>query len=212
MSKKIVIYGAGGFGREVQWLIERINQQEPTWEILGYVDDGVQKGNIIDDCKVIGGIDYLLKFEEELAVAFAVGSAKVRRKLVDKCKKNPKLYYPNLIDPSVIFSNRIMYGKGNIICAGNILTVDIQIGDFNIINLDCTVGHDAILTSYVTVYPGVHISGMVTIGAESEIGTGTQIIQGTRIIDQVIIGAGSTIIRDIEEAGTYVGSPVRRIK
>lgn len=34
MSKKIVIYGAGGFGREVQWLIERINQQEPTWEIL----------------------------------------------------------------------------------------------------------------------------------------------------------------------------------
>ena len=78
MSKKIVIYGAGGFGREVQWLIERINQQEPTWEILGYIDDGVQKGNIIDDCKVIGGIDYLLKFEEELAVAFAVGSAKLR--------------------------------------------------------------------------------------------------------------------------------------
>ena len=105
-----------------------------------------------------------------------------------------------------------MYGKGNIICAGNILTVDIQIGDFNIINLDCTIGHDAILISYVTVYPGVHISGMVTIGAESEIGTGTQIIQGTRITDQVIIGAGSTIIRDIEEAGTYVGSPVRRIK
>ena len=53
---------------------------------------------------------------------------------------------------------------------------------------------------------------MVKIGAESEIGTGTQIIQGTRIIDQIIIGAGSTIIRDIEEAGTYVGSPVRRIK
>ena len=56
-------------------------------------------------------------------------------------------------------------GKGNIVCAGNILTVDITLGDFNIINLDCTVGHDAVLHSYVTVYPSVNISAVWRLGS-----------------------------------------------
>ena len=46
--KPIVIVGAGGMGRDTQWLIERINEEEPTYEILGYIDDGIQQGSIID--------------------------------------------------------------------------------------------------------------------------------------------------------------------
>ena len=37
MMKDIVIIGAGGFGREVAWLIEDINKIEPQWNILGFV-------------------------------------------------------------------------------------------------------------------------------------------------------------------------------
>lgn len=40
--KDIVIIGAGGFGREVAWLIDDINKNEPTWNLLGYVDDNSQ--------------------------------------------------------------------------------------------------------------------------------------------------------------------------
>ena len=46
--KPIVIVGAGGMGRDTQWLIERINEEEPTYEILGYIDDGIQQGSIIE--------------------------------------------------------------------------------------------------------------------------------------------------------------------
>lgn len=50
--KKILIFGAGGFGREVQWLIERINRMKPIWKIEGYLDDGIESGTEINGYKV----------------------------------------------------------------------------------------------------------------------------------------------------------------
>ena len=179
--KNIVIIGAGGFGREVQWLLERMNEKEKQWNLLGYIDDGV-------------------------------GSSKTRKKIIDKIIDNENLEFPNVIDPSVQMSERICMGKGNIICAGNIMTVDIEIGDFNIINLDCTVGHDAVLHSYVTVYPSVNISGCVEAGDETELGTGSHIIQGIHIGEKTIIGAGSVVIRDMPSNCTAVGNPAKPIK
>ena len=150
--------------------------------------------------------------KEPLAIACAVGSSKTRKKIIDKIIDNENLEFPNLIDPFVQMSERICMGKGNIICAGNILTVDIKIGDFNIINLDCTVGHDAVLNSYVTVYPSVNISGCVEAGDETELGTGSHIIQGIHIGEKTIIGAGSVVIRDMPSDCTAVGNPAKPIK
>lgn len=207
-----MIFGAGGFGREIQWLIERINEKKDTWEILGYIDDGVETGTEIDGYQVLGGVGFLIDYPDALAVAVAVGNAGIRKKIVDKVSVNENLEFPNLIDPGVLMSHRIAMGKGNLICAANVLTVDIHMGDFNIINLDCTVGHDVEFASYITIYPSVNISGCVSIGDLSEIGTGTQIIQGKVIGSRVIIGAGSVVIHNLEESGTYVGTPARRIK
>lgn len=211
--KPIVIVGAGGMGRDTQWLIERINEEDQLYKILGYIDDGIEKDTIIDGYKVLGGMKILEDYDqdEKLAVAFAIGNAKIREKLVLKCLKNPKLWYPNLIDPSVISSERVQLGQGNIICTSVIMTTNIRIGNFNLICNRSIVGHDDEIGDYNTIYPGVLLSGDVHLTTETEIGTGSQIIQGTRITDQVIAGAGSTIIRDIETPGTYVGTPVRRV-
>lgn len=205
----IVIIGAGGFGREVQWLIERINEQEQTWNILGYVDDGMAVDTNVDGYRVLGGIDYLRSVKENVAVVCAIGSSKTRKKVISRLLEQSNITFPNLVDPSVIMSGRIKMGQGNIICASNILTVDIEMGDFNIINLDCTVGHDVMIDSFVTVYPSVNISGMVEVGSETELGTGTQIIQGKKIGGNIIVGAGSVVVKDILETGTYIGIPAR---
>ena len=63
--KPIVIVGAGGMGRDTQWLIERINEEEPTYEILGYIDDGIQQGSIIDGYPILGGMKYLEEYDKE---------------------------------------------------------------------------------------------------------------------------------------------------
>lgn len=216
--KDIVIIGAGGFGREVQWLIERINEEqnkktgENVWNVLGYIDDGVKVGTEINDYKVLGGVSYLEQRENPLAVTCAIGASQTRKKVIEKIRNKRNLYFPNLIDPSVQMSKRIGWGEGNIVCAGSILTVNIEIGDFCIINLDCTLGHDDILDSFVTVYPSVNISGGVEVGCCSELGTGTQIIQGKKIGMNTIIGAGSVVVTDITDGCTAVGIPCKPIK
>lgn len=207
--KDIVIVGAGGFGREVEWLIERINKINQKWNILGFADDNIEKGTLIEHSKVIYNINDLTNIDKELNVAIAVGNAKTRKLLYNKLKNNLNISFPNLVDPSVI-SGDIDIGKGNIICAGTIITVNVKIKDFTIINLDCTVGHDDMINDFVTIYPSVNVSGNVEIGEGTEIGTGTQIIQGKNICNNCIIGAGAVVVKNIEEEGTYVGVPARR--
>lgn len=214
----IVICGAGGFGRETQWLIERINEKckeetgEELWNILGYIDDGVEIGTEVNGYRVLGGCDYLIDRITPLAVICAIGTSKTRKKVIEKISSNSNLSFPNLIDPSVHMSSRIKLGLGNIICAENILTVNISIEDFCIINLDCTVGHDARLSSFVTLYPSVNISGNTYLGECVELGTGTQIIQGKKIRSGTIVGAGTVVVKDIDEPGTYIGVPARKVE
>lgn len=211
--KDLYIIGAGGFGREVAWLVERINQVEATWDIKGFIDDNKAiKGKIEGGYPILGGTDYLLEEKKEIWVVCAVGSAKIRKSIIEKTQINSNIRYATVIDPSVILSHRVEIGEGAIICAGTILTVDITIGKHVIINLDCTLGHDDIIEDFVTIYPSVNISGNVIVETCAELGTGMQVIQGKRIGRESILGAGAVVVKDIPEQCTAVGSPARKIK
>ncbi len=209
--KDLYIIGAGGFGREVAWLVERINEIEPTWNIKGFIDDNESRwGTKENDYVVLGGCDYLKTLGEVYAVC-AIGAAKVRKSVIEKIQES-SIKFATLIDPSALISKRVEVGEGTIICANSILTVDIKIGKHVIINLDCTIGHDDIIDDFVTIYPSVNVSGNVHLGECSELGTGMQIIQGKTVAKNTIIGAGAVVVRDIEVSGTYVGSPAKKIK
>ena len=209
---KLVIVGAGGFGREVLWLAERMNQKEAVWEILGFVDDNAKaQGTLLNGYPVLGTIDSLKDAKEDIWVACAIGSSATRKSIVQRLSGNHHIHFATLIDPSVLLSDSVQIGEGCIICAGAVLTVNIRVGNHVIINLNTTVGHDAVVEDFVTVYPNANISGNVTVGELSEIGTGTEIIQGKTITKNVILGAGSVVIRDVLEEGTYVGVPIKKV-
>ena len=210
--KDIVIIGAGGMGKDIQWLIERINDVEETWNILGYIDDGILVDTEINGYKVLGGMDFLKQVDDSLAVVCSVANTKTREKLIAQIKDKENFEFPNLIDPSVIISKRVEMGSGNVICAGCIMSVNITLGNFNIICAASIIGHDDDIKSYVTIYPGVRLSGTVTIDDKAEIGTGTQIIQGINIGQSSIIGAGTVVIADVQGNCTVVGNPARVIK
>ena len=209
--KDLYIIGAGGFGREVAWLVERINAVSPTWELKGFIDDnkalcGFMEGGY----PVLGDSEFLIQQGEVYAVC-AVGTSAVRKRIVEKYQGS-QVKFATLVDPSVLYSRRVKIGEGTIICAGSIVTVDIEIGNHVIINLDCTIGHDSRIKDFVTLYPSVNVSGNVLLGECTELGTGMQIIQGKKVAPNTIIGAGSVVVRDIAESGTYVGCPAKRIK
>lgn len=204
--KQLVIVGSGGFAREVEWLVERINALTPAWDFLGFIDNNLQGP------KVIGNDQYILDRQDEIYVAIAIGSSAVRNNIYKTYKKNPNIRFANLFDPSVLMSSRIRFGEGNIICAGSILTVDIQIGNCNIINLDCTIGHDVILGDFVTLNPSVNVSGNTVINSGCSIGTGTQIIQGMEIGSNTIVGAGAVVTAKLPADCTAVGVPAKVIR
>lgn len=211
--KDIVIIGCGGFGREVAWLIEEINNVNREWNILGFIDDDtLNHGQIINGYAVLGGFEYL-KEKKNIYYVCAVGSAKSRRKIVEeKCSKY-NIIPATLVHPSVLMNKKnVCIGEGSIVCASNILTVNINVGKHTLINLDCTIGHDVIIEDYVTIYPSVNISGNCKVGLCSELGTGTHIIQGKNIGKGTIIGAGTVVIRDIGDNCVAVGNPARVIK
>jgi sugar O-acyltransferase (sialic acid O-acetyltransferase NeuD family) len=210
--KDIVIIGAGGFAREVAWLIEDINSKDNLWNLIGYIDENVNnKGIDLNGYYVLGGFKDLTVRDNEIYYVCAVGDTLSRKELSIKAESiglKPAI----LIHPSVMMSKHVVIGDGTIICCSNIITVNVQIGKHVIINLDCTIGHDAVIKDYVTILPSVNVSGAVILSEGSNIGTGSAIIQGKRIGENSIIGAGSVVVKDIPENCTAVGVPAKVVK
>ena len=210
---KLIIIGASGFGREVAWLIERINEKNTTWDLIGFIDDNPELvGTKVNGYTVLGNSSCVNEYKDAYFVC-AVGSSKIRKSIVTKVSElNPEIRFATLIDPSVEMSKLVTIGEGTIICAHTIITVNISIGKHVIMNLDCTVGHDAVLHDYVTLYPSVNVSGITDIGECTELGTGMQIIQAKKVGAFSIVGAGAVVVKDIPEKCTAVGSPAKPIK
>lgn len=204
-SKDIVIIGNGGCAHEAKFIIDRLNEQNASWNFLGFIDQ--QEGE-----NVIGDDEFVLNRTSELAVVVAIGNPDIRERLIKKYKKNSKIVFPNLIDPSVIYSSSVSLGVGNIICANTVLTVNITVGDYNFVNLGCTISHDTVIGNYNTVNSGSCISGNVRISNGCYIGTGAKIIQGKFVSEGAIIGAGAVVVKNVQENCTVVGVPARVIK
>lgn len=213
IMRNLIIFGTGGFGREVAWAVERCNKVAPTWNLLGFMDDDEHvQGTEINGYRVLGRSTDVGKYPDACFVC-AVGASRTREIIVNKLKTvNPGIKFGTVIDPSVEMSDLVSVGEGSIICAHTIITVNIQIGAHVIVNLDCTIGHDTVLEDYVTLYPSVNVSGLTQIGRGVELGTGTQVIQDKHVGDYSIVGAGSVVVRDIPEKCTAVGIPAKPVK
>lgn len=213
--KKIYIFGIGGFAKEVYFLIQEINKVKATFEVGGFIDInptfhpikiGPNSYQVFDE-----GSFFKTSFTENICFAIGIGNPSVLNKIQDRFLS---LYdFPNLIHPSVIgLFETIEMGKGNIITAGCIFTVDIVVGSFNIFNLNTTIGHDSIIGDCNVINPGVNISGGVCIGHNNLIGTNSTILQFIKIGNNNAIGAGAMVNSIIENNKVSVGVPAKIIK
>lgn len=207
--KDIAIFGAGGFGREVACLIKQINKKSPEWNLIGFFDDNpTLLGTKNEYGEVLGGTDALNQYGKDLAVAIALGNPSVVRKVVESIT-NENVWFPNLIAPDVIImdENTFYMGKGNIICSKCWISCNVHLGDFNILNVGITVGHDARFGRYNTLMPAVNISGEVIVGEENFFGVASVVLQQKKIGCKTVIGGNSMIIKNTKDDRTYVGNP-----
>ena len=210
--KKIAIFGAGGFGREVKTIIDEINKVKKQYDFVGFFDDGFQRGGIINGFPVLGGVADINQLQEKFAIVIAIGDPKTKAK-IHQIITNELIEYPNIIHPKAMISDDyVEIGIGNIITAGCIITCNIKIEDFVILNLMCTVGHDTTIKSYASFMPSVNISGEVIIHEKVYVGTGAKIINQLEIGQNTIVGAGAVVAKTLPENCTAVGIPAKAIK
>lgn len=210
--KNIAIYGAGGFGREVACLINKININTPTWNIIGFFDDGKEIGSENEYGRVIGCLDVLNSWKDKLSVVFAIASPRVVHKLIGQIT-NLNIEFPNIISPDLILldDNNVKIGKGNIITIGCSISCNVEIGDFNIFNGFISIGHDSIIGNFNSFMTSVRISGEVSIGERNFFGVSSVILQQVKIGTDVVIGSNSVILRKTKDGATYFGNPTKII-
>lgn len=211
----LILLGAGGCMREIAWQIQRFNEKLQAWNIKGFVDVQASPRPVLvgeDEIPYLGDDTYLLSKTEETNIAICIGNPVLRKKIVDNLKQNPKLMFPNLILGDTAVCPDIQMGEGCIISMDSRISTNVTMGDFVFLNIGAMVCHDGKIGDFVTLSPDVKLAGNVRIGNVCELGLGTKVIQGITFTDNVKTGAGCVVVKDILEAGTYVGVPAGKIR
>jgi len=189
VTVEVYIYGAGGFGSEMYWLLE-----EEGISVVGFFDDDQDKAmRYYMRVACLSGKN--IPIGESLFIA--VGDSKARHALVKKLEPK-KVKYMNLIEETA----RMPYFLDNdpvglYVGPNTTITNNVHFGEHIHIHYNCSVGHDVDLGDFVSIYPSACVSGDVTIGDRTMIGANATILPGITIGDDCMIGAGAIITKDI---------------
>ncbi|MET4076059.1 acetyltransferase [Hymenobacter sp. UYCo722] len=206
----LVIFGAGGLGREVLLLVQQLNDARPSWQVRGFYDDQTPATPTVGGLPYLGTSAALNATPEPLAVAVAVGSPAGRAAVVARLT-SAQLSFPSLVHPGVALHprQRLALGAGCIIQQSCVLTCDIALGRFVLLNLGCTVGHDAELADFCSLMPHANVGGAARLATGVYLGTNATVIQGVQVGENTIVGAGAVAVRDLPANITAVGVPAK---
>lgn len=204
----LVIVGAGGFGREVLGLVRDINSAAPTFDFLGFMDDGEINAHLLQrlGATLLGPASRLADFAASYVVG--IGTTEPRRR-IEAVARSLGRTAAVLKHPSATIGSDVQIGDGAIVAAGARLTTNIVIGRHAHINLNSTIGHDAIVEDFATLYAGVHLGGGVVVEEGATLGTGCVVLPNVRVGHGAVVGAGAVVVRDVVPDTTVVGAVAR---
>lgn len=213
-TRKLIVFGAGGFGSEAVWTAECMNDQArggAVFDILGYVDDDPAKeGGEIYGRKVLGtSKQAATQFKgQEVWFYCALGSNDLREKSAQRLEQlgwKPA----TLIHPSVIRAKDSRIGDGTYVGANSILNPNTTIGRHVLINQRVAVGHDALMEDFSQACPGAQLNGNVRVGRGAVIGSNASIHPGRTVGEWATVGANSLVIKTVKAGQTVCGVPAR---
>lgn len=209
MLKRLLIVGAGGFGRQVESYIDDENLQGDQLPLAGFLDDNPNAlANKGSTKKILGNLD-TFQFEEGDAVILAIADTKIRAAINSRLTDKVAIY--TYISKRAIIGKNVQLGKGSVVCPGVNIGCDTTIGKMALINLNVIIGHDSIIGDYCSFMPQVSLGGNCITGDHVYMGTKATITPQTKLTHNITIGCGAVVLKHVKDAGTYFGNPARRM-
>ncbi|MQT58771.1 transferase [Pseudomonas sp. FSL R10-1350] len=216
-TNKLVILGAGGFGREVYaWLLDLISQgtlrstNTAEWIISGFIDDSGDALNGFSDLPPILSTVENFVPADDIYVVCAIANPRVKKTLTDKLKVKGTNFY-TLLHPTVIVGPRVKIGEGSVICPFTVLSTDLVVGDFVTINSSCTIGHDTLVSDFCTLSGHCDVTGGGKLLEGAFLGSHAVVVPKVVVGEYAVVGAGSVAIRKVAPGVTVFGVPAKRI-
>lgn len=204
----LLILGAGGHGK----VVAEAALSSKRWNKIAFLDESYPARQCLLDWEIIGKASDAESYLADYADAVvAIGHNERRMALIQELLDNG-FNLPKIIHSRAYVSPTAVLEAGTVVFAQVAINAQTRVGKGGIINTGATVDHDCVIAEGVHLSPGVHLAGNVTVGRLSWIGIGSSVKQQIAIGDNVIIGAGSSVIRDIPNSVTAVGVPSKIIK
>lgn len=213
--KKILIFGSGAHSKVILSEIIQIK----GYRVIGFVDEKLRKGTIIDTYKkkkykVISNIKGIKKILDKNTFGIiGIGSNFARKKVskeVNKIYKNFK--WITIISKNSIINGNVKIGKGSLIVSDSVINTGTKIGEHCLINTSSSIDHDNIFKNYASTGPGVTTGGHVKLGQCSHLGIGSTVKHQISIGDNTIVGAQSLVLKNCDKNSVYRGIPAKKIK
>jgi sugar O-acyltransferase (sialic acid O-acetyltransferase NeuD family) len=209
---RLLIIGAGGFGREVLAWAEDIVRATPTpdWTIGGFLDGNPQALAKFDIAKPIVGnpADYQPQPTDRFICAIGDTATKLR---VCYSLQERGAQFINLIHPTALVGPRCQLGVGVILCPFAALTVDVTLGNFVTLNLRASIGHDVVVGDGCLLNSFCDVTGAARLGEGVFMGSHAVVAPKTVVEDFARIGAGSVVVRRVKAGSSVIGVPAKRI-
>jgi sugar O-acyltransferase (sialic acid O-acetyltransferase NeuD family) len=210
MPEPLVLYGAGY--PDIVKLIESINRERETWDLLGFVDDTPEKeGTSFVGLPILGAGDYLEQLDRDRIWFFNnVYATTSGRRHVSERMARVGCRFTTLVHPEIDTSHTSI-GAGTIVSEGVCLGVNVRVGSHSTIRSNSVINHDSSLGDFVFVGPGTTVSGHVAVDDGAFIGAGSSLRERVRVGESSLVGVGSVVIRDVDPGARVFGVPARRI-
>lgn len=207
MADPVIVYGASGHGKVVADTLRACGL-----EVEGFIDDDPKRRDRSDP-KILGDAAWLAARVKRspVAVALGVGDNLVRRAIADGCIR-AGVQLLTAVHPSATIAASAKISPGVVIMASAVVNADAVIGVGAIINTAAIVEHDCHVGNFAHLSPKVAIGGHVEVGELSWLGIGSSVIPGIRIGTGSIVGAGATVVRDVDDWVVAIGTPARVLR
>lgn len=212
MMKKLIIFGTSYL--DVIKVVDAINREKPTWEVLGFINDLEEfQGRSFLDYPVLGTRDIIERYCDRKDVYFInnISRTTADRFAVGSLMDSYGCRYANLIHPR-IDTKYSEIGTGCIMPEGTTIGGQTIIGDHVLTRLNTTVSHDVEIGNYVYIGPGATVSGNAKVRDRVLIGAGATILFNRTVGEDSTVGAGAVVTKDVAPGVTVVGNPARQMK